>query len=296
MEKYCKSCRRVFKNSDFKICPYCGSRLATRMGRQPIPRKLRHQVFRRDGYRCRECGATNKQTRLHVDHIVPVSKGGTNELSNLQTLCETCNLSKYTDEWVGGAQYNYTNKNYSHGISDDLYNINKKQREINLSKHLEKQKRTNLSSTQVNNYENVENIFIEPKHELDPVCSNIIQEFKLCNDINIVSKKVGVPAIEIKRWYRQGKRGGSKYAYFYEVLSDLNPNMKIKGFDLDNLSQLDKLNYIASSFKRYEDIKLVSEHTGVTEIQIRKWYKLGKRGQWPYKIFHDKVSNLWGNK
>ena len=105
MEKYCKSCGRVFKNSDFKLCPYCGSSLSTREGRQPIPRKLRHRVFQRDGYRCRECGATNKQTRLHVDHIKPVAKGGTNDLSNLQTLCEACNRAKYTDEWVGGATY-----------------------------------------------------------------------------------------------------------------------------------------------------------------------------------------------
>ena len=70
--------------------------------RKAIPRRLRHLVFERDGYRCRECGATNKETTLHVDHIKPISKGGTNELSNLQTLCEQCNLAKYTDEWVGG--------------------------------------------------------------------------------------------------------------------------------------------------------------------------------------------------
>lgn len=102
MEKYCESCGRVFKELDFKYCPYCANKLSVRVGRQHIPRKLRHQVFQRDGYRCRECGATNKQTRLHVDHIKPVSKGGTNDLSNLQTLCEECNLAKYTDEWVGG--------------------------------------------------------------------------------------------------------------------------------------------------------------------------------------------------
>lgn len=102
MEKYCKSCGKVFKNSDFKICPYCGNQLSARAGRQPLPRKLRHLVFQRDGYRCRECGATNKQTRLHVDHIKPVAKGGTNDISNLQTLCEECNMAKYTDEWVGG--------------------------------------------------------------------------------------------------------------------------------------------------------------------------------------------------
>ena len=36
--------------------------------------KLRHEVFKRDNYRCRECGATNKETTLEIDHIVPVSK------------------------------------------------------------------------------------------------------------------------------------------------------------------------------------------------------------------------------
>ena len=121
MEKYCQSCGRVFKDSDFKLCPYCGNKLSTRTGRQPIPRKLRHQVFQRDNYRCRECGATNKQTRLHVDHIKPVAKGGTNDLSNLQTLCEECNRAKYTDEWVGGENTN------SYKVSDSIYYKNIKQ-------------------------------------------------------------------------------------------------------------------------------------------------------------------------
>lgn len=97
--------------------------------RQPIPRKLRHQVFQRDGYRCRECGATNKQTRLHVDHIKPVAKGGTNDLNNLQTLCEACNRAKYTDEWVGGKINNKNNSFYNRNsivfygtkVNKDLY-------------------------------------------------------------------------------------------------------------------------------------------------------------------------------
>ena len=70
--------------------------------RKPIPRKLRHFVFNRDGYKCKECGATNEETTLHIDHIKPVAKGGTNDPSNLQILCEKCNLAKHTDEWVGG--------------------------------------------------------------------------------------------------------------------------------------------------------------------------------------------------
>lgn len=60
-----------------------------------VPRGMRHEVFKRDNYTCCECGATKKEgATLHIDHIIPVSKGGTDELSNLQTLCTDCNLNK----------------------------------------------------------------------------------------------------------------------------------------------------------------------------------------------------------
>ena len=102
MEKYCTDCGKVFDNLKYKLCPYCGGKLDTRYGRQPIPRKLRHKVFQRDGYRCRECGASKDETSLEIDHIVPVARGGTNDIDNLQTLCRECNRMKHTDEWVGG--------------------------------------------------------------------------------------------------------------------------------------------------------------------------------------------------
>lgn len=56
---------------------------------------LRYDVMKRDGFRCQLCGATAQDhVRLHVDHIVPVSKGGKTEFSNLRTLCERCNMGK----------------------------------------------------------------------------------------------------------------------------------------------------------------------------------------------------------
>ncbi|QUR69975.1 HNH endonuclease [Mycobacterium spongiae] len=67
-----------------------------RQERNRMTASLRYQVLSRDGSRCQQCGA-NPQTRgvtLHVDHIVPVSKGGKTEMGNLQTLCEFCNLGK----------------------------------------------------------------------------------------------------------------------------------------------------------------------------------------------------------
>lgn len=72
--------------------------------RNPIDSRLRHEVFKRDGYKCIECGATNKEKILHADHIIPVSQGGTDELNNLQTMCEDCNLAKSDKAFKGGKE------------------------------------------------------------------------------------------------------------------------------------------------------------------------------------------------
>lgn len=65
---------------------------------QRIPSwRLRFLVNRRDRFRCCACGRspTNELgVVLHVDHIVPWSKGGETVIDNLQTLCEKCNLGK----------------------------------------------------------------------------------------------------------------------------------------------------------------------------------------------------------
>jgi hypothetical protein len=56
---------------------------------------LRYDILRRDNFTCVICGASQKLgVRLHVDHIVPVSKGGKSVASNLRTLCERCNVGK----------------------------------------------------------------------------------------------------------------------------------------------------------------------------------------------------------
>jgi len=62
-----------------------------------ISLNIRIKVLSRDNFRCVFCGkspATDIGTKLHVDHIIPFSKGGTNSIDNLQTLCEQCNLGK----------------------------------------------------------------------------------------------------------------------------------------------------------------------------------------------------------
>lgn len=67
--------------------------------RKPIKPSLRFQVLKRDGYRCQMCGVTAKDgATLEIDHITPVSKGGSNDADNLQVLCRDCNAGK-SDSW-----------------------------------------------------------------------------------------------------------------------------------------------------------------------------------------------------
>lgn len=58
-----------------------------------ISPRIRAIVLARDGF-CRMCGASPADTTLHIDHIVPRSRGGSNEIDNLQALCPPCNLGK----------------------------------------------------------------------------------------------------------------------------------------------------------------------------------------------------------
>lgn len=63
--------------------------------RRLMSASLRYDILRRDNFRCQICGATAADGyKLHVDHIIPVSRGGKTEPANLRTLCERCNMGK----------------------------------------------------------------------------------------------------------------------------------------------------------------------------------------------------------
>lgn len=74
-------------------------RALTLSQRKPIKPSVRFQILKRDNYRCQMCGITAKDgATLEIDHIIPVSKGGTNDEDNLQVLCRDCNAGK-SDQW-----------------------------------------------------------------------------------------------------------------------------------------------------------------------------------------------------
>jgi hypothetical protein len=64
--------------------------------RRILTPSLRYDILKRDNFKCVICGRTPKRDgiTLHVDHIIPVSKGGKTEPENLRTLCSICNLGK----------------------------------------------------------------------------------------------------------------------------------------------------------------------------------------------------------
>jgi len=59
-----------------------------------VPGSVRYEVLKRAKYRCELCGAHEEHAALHVDHILPRAKGGSDDLSNFQALCMTCNTNK----------------------------------------------------------------------------------------------------------------------------------------------------------------------------------------------------------
>lgn len=63
--------------------------------RKMMNRDLRKQIMERDNYTCQICGKyMPDEVGLHIDHIIPIAKGGKTIYSNLQVLCSKCNGHK----------------------------------------------------------------------------------------------------------------------------------------------------------------------------------------------------------
>ena len=62
-----------------------------------IPAKKRFKVLERDKFRCQYCWKTWKDVTLEVDHVIPKSKWGSDDLNNLITCCRECNIWKWNE-------------------------------------------------------------------------------------------------------------------------------------------------------------------------------------------------------
>lgn len=67
----------------------------TKINKLGIYPSLRYKILRRDNFKCVFCGWGREEgMRLEVDHIIPVCRGGKNNLNNLRTLCKMCNVGR----------------------------------------------------------------------------------------------------------------------------------------------------------------------------------------------------------
>ena len=68
-----------------------------------ISPQIRNEILERNGFTCQLCGAgpgdpdpfsPGRKVRLHIDHIKPISQGGTDDKGNLRVLCSACNQGR----------------------------------------------------------------------------------------------------------------------------------------------------------------------------------------------------------
>lgn len=79
----------VIEKQEVKICK--------KMGRKPIPKKIREQVYQKYNGHCAYCGCKLEYKDMQVDHVIPVyGKDGSNDLDNLMPTCRMCNFYKST--------------------------------------------------------------------------------------------------------------------------------------------------------------------------------------------------------
>jgi ATP adenylyltransferase len=90
-----------------------------------ISGSIRYQVLKRAKFHCELCGISAEEKALEVDHILPRNCGGSDELSNLQALCYSCNsMKRDTDD----TDFRAVRESYSHRAADCLFCDPEKQR------------------------------------------------------------------------------------------------------------------------------------------------------------------------
>lgn len=87
-------------------------------GRRPIPGSVRFEVLKRAKFRCELCGISADKKNLEVDHIVPKSLSGKDDISNYQALCYTCNVQKNNKDRT---DFRGLNAEYDKKVDDCLF-------------------------------------------------------------------------------------------------------------------------------------------------------------------------------
>ena len=80
-----------------------------------ISKGMRFDALKKSGFKCAYCGRGAEETKLHVDHIIPIANGGGNGMDNLITACADCNLGKKDKTLTDDLR----SAGWSKGVSDE---------------------------------------------------------------------------------------------------------------------------------------------------------------------------------
>lgn len=105
INKKCITCNKEFKCYKHSGQINCSKKCSEidrkrKIAMQPFKRGYsnipNYRIFERDTFTCIYCGKSSIEDniKLHIDHIYPLSKGGSNNIDNLVTSCKYCNISK----------------------------------------------------------------------------------------------------------------------------------------------------------------------------------------------------------
>ncbi len=89
--------------------------------REPIDWYTKNEIYKRCGRICAHCGKKLDFKEATIEHVIPLSKGGTNKKENFVILCETCNKAKSDDIIPPAQYYTYLDKDHQADL-EKLFN------------------------------------------------------------------------------------------------------------------------------------------------------------------------------
>ena len=212
--------------------------------REPISKKLRFEIFKRDKFQCQYCGKVAPDVILEVDHIKPVVDGGDNNIMNLVTSCFDCNRGKGQRKL------------------SDSETLKKSYREI---------KRLSDRKEQLEMMMQWRNISLtKTEDEFDYLCDLFLQQY----DIDIVEYYTEKTIGQIKRSIK--KYGLDLFEKMAEKTASYHETKYNTILEADFISDIRKKCFFETSKEENPDVKIkyisgiLSNRTGVYKGQIYK--------------------------
>lgn len=249
--------------------------------RKTISPKTRFEIFKRDKFTCQYCGSQSPDIILEIDHIVPVSKGGNNDILNLITSCKECNRGK--------SNKSLDESNIIHKQKEMLNELGEKQNQLDMLIKWKKEL-LNLESKQLECiYNYIYSKAPENNFNFSLYFKNNINKLVKKYNINDIFKAIDISAIQYLKT-NQHEYTAESIEKFLGKIGGILYNLQNKLF-LDEPDQTKK-NQILYLYKTLENkFKIYDRYKVMRIIQI-----LLNDFSKSYREMYDLISNMSYNK